>query len=317
MDWLRSDPQSTLRLVPVLSRSALSALICLLAVCSASAKDKKDYVPVYPSDIKVEADVAYLPADRKEKLDVYHPVGLPAGQLAPAVIYYHGGGFNDGDKAKEREIRICSDLARAGFLAVSVNYKLRRMQGQVTWPRNIHDCKLALRWVRDNAARLQIDPDRIAVMGGSAGGAIAALLAYTEPSDGLEPPEAGPGAPPTVACVVDLYGPMEFMTYHDLKMFAKTREEAPELYRQASPITYVDKEDPPTFVVHGTADDTVKIEQSEKLVAKLKELGVPHEYVVVENAPHSFDLRPLQMDLKPPLFAFLKKYLGGAKSDKP
>jgi acetyl esterase/lipase len=289
----------------------------LLAVLSASAKDKKDYVPVYPTDIKVEADVAYLPADRKEKLDIYHPVGVSQSHLAPAVIYYHGGGFNDGDKAKEREIGICSDLARAGFLAVSVNYKLRRMQGQVTWPRNIHDCKLALRWVRDNAARLGIDPDRIAVMGGSAGGAIAALLAYTEPSDGLEPSEAGTEPAPKVACVVDLYGPMEFMTFHDLKMFAKTREEAPELYKQASPITYLDKEDPPTFVVHGTADETVNIEQSGKLVAKLKELGVPHEYVVIEHAPHSFDLRPLQMDLKPPVFAFLKKYLGGPEAGKP
>jgi len=295
----------------------LSCILCLLAAFSASAKDKKDYVPVYPKDIKVEADVAYLPADRKEKLDIYHPLGVPKGQLAPAVIFFHGGGFNDGDKAKEREITICSDLARAGFLAVSVNYKLRRMQGQVTWPRNIHDCKLALRWVRDNAARLGIDPNRIAVMGGSAGGAIAALLGYTEPSDGLEPPEAGPGEPPVVACVVDLYGVMDLMTYHDMKMFAKTRAEAPELYKQASPLTYLDKHDPPTFVAHGTVDTVVKIEQSEKLVAKLKELGVPHEYVVIEHAPHSFDLRPLQMDLKPPVFAFLRKYLGESEAKNP
>lgn len=296
--------------MPIRSRSALSVLFCLLEVLSASAKEKKDDVPAYPVDIQVDADVAYLPADRKEKLDIYHPVGVPRGQLAPAVIYYHGGGFNDGDKAKEREVGICSDLARAGFLAVSVNYKLRRMQGQVTWPRNIHDCKLALRWVRDNAARLGVDPARIAVMGGSAGGAIAALLAYTEPSDGLEPPEAGPEPAPEVACVVDFYGPMEFMTYHDLKMFAKTREEAPELYRQASPITYLDEQDPPTFIAHGTADETVGIDQSEKLVAKLKELGVPHEYVVVAHAPHSFGLRPLQMDLKPAVLGFLRKHIG-------
>lgn len=298
-------------------RSVSVAAFWFLAVFSASAKDNKDYVPVYPPDIKVEADVAYLPGDRKEKLDIYHPVGVPAGQLVPAVIYYHGGGFNDGDKAKEREIRICSDLARAGFLAVSVNYKLRRMQGQVTWPRNVHDCKLALRWVRDNAERLGADPKRIAVMGGSAGGAIAALLAYTEPTDGLEPPEAGKEAPPEVVCMVNLYGPMDLMTFHDMKMFAKTREEAPELYRQASALTYLDKDDPPTFVAHGTADEVVNIEQSEKLVAKLKELGVPHEYVVIEHAPHSFDLRPLQMDLKPPVMAFLKKYLGGPEAKKP
>ena len=117
--------------------------------------------------------------------------------------------------------------------------------------------------------------------------------------------------------MVNLYGPMDLMTFHDMKMFAKTREEAPELYRQASALTYLDKDDPPTFVAHGTADTVVKIEQSEKLVAKLKELGVPHEYIVIEHAPHSFDLRPLQMDLKPAVFAFLRKHLGGASSTAP
>lgn len=294
-------------------------LACLLPLVphSAPAAGKKDYVPEYPSDLKVEADVVFLPGDRKEKLDIYHPVGVPEGQLAPAVIYFHGGGFNDGDKARTREISICSDLARAGFLAVSANYKLRRMQGQVTWPRNIHDCKLAVQWVRANASKLGIDPDRIGVMGGSAGGTIAALLGYTQPEDGLEAPDGNPQVPTHVACVVDFYGPMDLLSYRDMKMFAQTREEAPELYRQASPVTYIDAGDPPTLIVHGTADDTVKVEQSELLATKLKEAGVEHELIIIPHAPHTFDLRPLQMDLKPAVFAFLRKHLGGAASTAP
>lgn len=291
--------------------------LLLLSLAAPVAAKEKGGPPSYPPDLRIEADVAYLPTDRNEKLDIYHPPGAGAGTPLPAVIFYHGGGFNDGDKAKDREVRICSDLARAGFVAVSVNYKLRRMQGQVTWPRNIHDCKLALQWVRANAVRLGIDPDRIAVMGGSAGGTIAALLAYSDPDDGLEPPEGNPAMSGPVACIVDLYGPMDLMTYRDMKMFAKTREEAPDLYRQASPLTYLDKSDPPTFVTHGTSDETVNIGQSEKLVAKLKELGIAHEYVVVPQAPHSYDLRPLQMDLKPAVLGFLKKHLVDAPPAKP
>jgi len=319
--WQREARFSSMLTLP---RSLLScfALLCVFSVALSRAADespavpasKKDGAPAYPQDIKVDVDVVYLPGDRKEKLDVYHPLGVAAGQLAPAVLYFHGGGFNDGDKAKDRETSICSELARAGFLAVSANYKLRKMQGQVTWPRNIHDCKLALRWLRDNAARLGVDPNRIGVMGCSAGGAIATLLAYTQASDGLEPPEADQTTPPRVACVVDFYGPMDLMSFHDMKMFAKTREEAPELYRQASALGYVDKSDPPTLIVHGLSDETVNVEQSEKLAAKLEEAGVPHELITIPYAPHNFDLRPLQRDLRPVVIDFLKKHLSAASA---
>jgi len=285
-------------------------VVAMLLVATARSSDRQDYVPQYPEDIRVETDVAYLPSDRSEKLDIYHPVGVPEGRRVPAVVYFHGGGFNDGDKARPREISICSDLARQGYLAVSATYKLRRGPGQVTWPRNIQDCKLAVRWVRDNADRLGVDPERIAVMGGSAGGTIAALLGYTDPSDGLEPPEAGSSPAPKISAVVNLYGVMDLLTYRDMKMFGKTRAEAPELYREASPLTYLDAGDPPTFVAHGTADETVSLEQSEKLVARLKELGVPHVYIAVEGAPHTFNLHPPQMDLKPALFSFLREHLG-------
>ena len=136
--------------------------------------------------------------------------------------------------------------------------------------------------------------------------------AFSAGQDLGDPAMSGP-----VACIVDLYGPMDLMTYRDMKMFAKTRDEAPDLYRQASPLTYLDKGDPPTFVTHGTSDETVNIEQSEKLVAKLKDLGIPHEYVVVPQAPHSYDLRPLQMDLKPAVLAFLKQHLVDSPPPKP
>jgi len=95
-----------------------------------------------------------------------------------------------------------------------------------------------------------------------------------------------------------------------MKMFAKTREEAPELYRKASPITYVDAKDAPMLIVHGTADETVPFSQSETLVAALKSAGVEHQFLVVPDGPHTFYLESEKLDLRLQVFAFLEKHLG-------
>ena len=100
------------------------------------AKPKKAKTPKppleIPADIPHEEDVAYLEEDRKEKADLYFPLNLPEGQRAPALIVVHGGGFNDGDKRKYRELNFCTNAAKRGYLAMSINYKLRKSQGQVT-----------------------------------------------------------------------------------------------------------------------------------------------------------------------------------------
>jgi acetyl esterase/lipase len=284
------------------------SLLASLAVSSLSGYAQKPKAPpVYPTDVRVETDVAYLPADRKEKADLYFPMES-TGKL-PAVIVIHGGGFNDGDKARKRELNFCGHLARRGYVAMSINYKLRRMKGQVTWPQSVYDAKSSVRWLRKNAERLGIDPERIGVMGSSAGGNLAAMLATTGPSDGFDPAEPYGEFPATVACAVDFYGAVDLMNYHDMKMFAKTREEAPELYKKASPITYVDAGDAPLLMVHGTADETVPLSQSETLAAICKAAGMEHELIVIPDAPHTFYMEWKQHDLKPAIFGFLDKHL--------
>lgn len=259
-------------------------------------------------DVRNEKDVDYLGPDRKEKLDLYLPTVDAPPKGYPAVLIIHGGGWSGGDKGAAREQNIGTTLAKSGYVGASVNYVLAKKQdsfaktlGEV-WPRNLHDCKIAVRWLRRNASKYRIDPDRIGVIGGSAGGHLAALVALTSPADGLDPKEPWGDVSCRVQATIPLYG------VHDFALMSKGGEDA-ELMHRASPVTYATKDDPPVLIFHGTKDATVPLAQSERLAEALKQAGVDRELVVVEGAPHSFHLEPKQQDLRPKVLAFLDRHL--------
>ena len=291
---------------------------------SPEKKDKKVKPPLeIPKDIPHELDVSYLEGDRKEKADLYLPMNVPAGQKAPALILIHGGGFNDGDKRRYREINFGTNAAKRGYLAMSINYKLRKTKGQVTWPQCIYDVKEAVRWLKLNADKYQIDPERIGALGGSAGGNLAFMLATTGPEDGFEGEGTRTNISTKIACGVDFYGAVDLMTYKsdrarpdtnkpEMAMFNKTKAEAPDLYRRGSPTSYIRTNVAPLLMVHGTGDSTVLPNQSQILRSKLIEAGLPcPEYTIINqaetdalvaklsqdrnalilipNAPHTFD----------------------------
>ena len=291
---------------------------------SPEKKDKKVKPPLeIPKDIPHELDVSYLEGDRKEKADLYLPMNVPAGQKAPALILIHGGGFNDGDKRRYREINFGTNAAKRGYLAMSINYKLRKSKGQVTWPQCIYDVKEAVRWLKLNADKYQIDPERIGALGGSAGGNLAFMLATTGPEDGFEGEGTRTNISTKIACGVDFYGAVDLMTYKsdrarpdtnkpEMAMFNKTKAEAPDLYRRGSPTSYIRTNVAPLLMVHGTGDSTVLPNQSQLLRSKLIEAGLPcPEYtimnqaeadalvaklsqdrnalILIPNAPHTFD----------------------------
>jgi acetyl esterase/lipase len=269
--------------------------------------------PVYPKTVAVLKDVAYLGGTRKEKADIYSPLDHDKAKPLPGIIVIHGGGFNDGDKARNRELNISENLTLKGYVCMSINYKLRRTQGQVTWPQSVHDAKAAVRYLRKEAANLGVDPEKIGVIGCSAGCNLAMMLAATGPADGFDAVKGEPyqDVSARVTCAVGFYGAVDLMNYHDMKMFAKTREEAPELYKKGSPITYLDTKDPPMLLVHGTADVTVPLSQSETYVRIAKEKGAPCALEVIPDAPHTFDLQPKQRDLRPLVTAFFDQHLKG------
>jgi acetyl esterase/lipase len=270
-------------------------------------------VPVYPKTVAVMKDVAYLGGTRKEKADIYSPLDHDKSKPLPGIIVIHGGGFNDGDKARGRELNISESLTLKGYVCMSINYKLRRMQGQVTWPQSVHDAKAAVRYLRKEAANLGVDPEKIGVIGCSAGCNLSMMLATTGPADGFDAVKGEPyqDISARVACAIGFYGAVDLMNYHDMKMFAKTREEAPELYKKGSPITYLDAKDPPMLLVHGTADVTVPLSQSETYLKIAKEKGAPCLLEVIPDAPHTFDLQPKQRDLRPLVTGFFDQQLKG------
>lgn len=258
-------------------------------------------------EIRTEHDVDYLGGGRKEKADLYLPASPQPGQKFPAVLIIHGGGWSGGEKRAAREINIGTTLALNGYVGMSIDYLLANKDNPCqTWPQNLHDCKTAVRWLRTNAERLQIDPDHIGVIGGSAGGHLAAMIGLT--SGELDPPGEGSTR---VQCAVDLYGPVLCFEKRDISMFRKTRVEAPELYKQADPRTHIDKGDPPLLILHGTADKTVPVADSEALAAAMQAAGAVYQIEIIPDAPHSFHFQPKQRDLRPLVLGFFDKHLKG------
>ncbi len=250
------------------------------------AQKGKMFTAVMPNPVFRLSDLTFLAAERKEKLDLYLPNG-PARQDRPAVVFIHGGGFTGGDKAENRSASVSADLARAGYVVVSCNYVLGAKTQEGVWPQNIADCRAAVRWVRAHAKELGVNPDKIAVAGGSAGGYLALMV-------GLSDDKTGPGGDPKatvsakVSAVIDMYGVVNFSKHGKGEVpGASAAEQAAYLPEQQA-----DAKDPPVLILHGTADTTVDIQQSKDMATALAKAKVDHELIIVAGAPHTFDLHP-------------------------
>jgi acetyl esterase/lipase len=298
--------------------------VCCAALAAAAlgAAEPAGTVRVFP-------DVSYLMPGRAEKLDLYLPAPPSPGKLSPAVVWIHGGGWIGGTKSEGRAKEVCTTLANAGYVAVSVEYRMT----DGAWPTNLHDCKNAVRFLRAHATEYHLDPERIAVAGGSAGGHLALMVGYTGDAKEFEPADAAtpyPGVSSRVRAVVDLYGPTNLLTRQEVaddaaptgklrpagpaKIFGTADPTAP-VYRAASPVNHVTKNSPPTLILHGTVDKTVDRAQSQELDRVLTAHGVAHEFIMVAGAGHTFDLetwekKPLSRDLRPVVLDFLAKHLG-------
>jgi acetyl esterase/lipase len=305
------------------------ATMCLVATAAhgapkSSKVSQPAVLPPAPEGVVIEQDLVYLPADRKEKLDLYLPANRAASALSPAVLIIHGGGWTGGSKSAAREFNIGTTLARAGYIAASVEYL---KEGAGRWPTNLYDCKNAVRWLRRSAQRYQVDVEHIGVIGGSAGGHLALMVAYTSGVGVLTPASPYAGVSDKVQCCIDLYGPADLLTrqatdpdgtpngkLRDGGLFGESREADPEKWKLASPVYHLSKECPPTLILHGTGDTTVDRDQSLELDRKLAAVGVEHQLILLPGVGHTFDLehwqrKPLPQDLRPVVLGFLDKHL--------
>ena len=252
----------------------------------AAAAYGRPHMTMPPTPVFRLSDVPFLGAGRKEKLDLYFPSG-DFRSNRPAVVFIHGGGFTGGDKAEYRSASVSADLCRAGYVVVSCNYVLGPKDKPGVWPQNIADCRNAVRWVRAHAKELGVNPDKIAVAGGSAGGYLALMV-------GLSDDKTGPGGDPTakhsakVSAVIDMYGVVSFAK----RGKGEVPGTSPAEQAAYLPESQCDAQDPAVLILHGTADTTVDIAQSDDMAKALRAAKTPFEYIVVEGAPHTFDLHP-------------------------
>ena len=265
-----------------------------------------------PEGVEERYDVEYgRVGERALVLDLYTPKNLTAP--APMILFIHGGGWRSGDKGDYRFYT--RHFAEQGYVVASIGYRLSK---EAKYPAAVHDVKCAVRYVRAHAEELNIDPERIGVIGGSAGGHLAMMIGYSSDVHRLEGDGGWPDTSSHVKCVVNIYGPVDFTTEygrsHDLttSFIGKTYEEAEYLYQEVSPYFHLDETDPPTMILHGTLDDLVPITQADTLAAELEKLGIPYWYDRMDGWPHTMDLsRPVNNHFKTMISAFFDEYLKG------
>ncbi len=228
------------------------------------------------------------PGGAAVKLDLFTPIG--PGPF-PVVLCFHGGAWRFGDKDDVEGF--ARKLAEHGYAAAAVGYRLAPKH---KFPAQIEDAKTAVRFLRSNAKRYDLDPDRVAALGFSAGGHLSALLGTTDAAAGLDGP-LFPGVSSRVNCVIDFFGPADLSLYAEAEglvdaymvpFLGPKCKTDPTLYKRASPLDYVTKDAAPTLVFHGTADVVVPIVHSERFVDALKKAGVPAELVVVKGEGHGW-----------------------------
>lgn len=230
-----------------------------------------------PDSVRVERDIVYAQyGERKVLLDLYLPKEKPEKPL-PCIVVIHGGGWRNG--SKQTFARHAAHLAEQGFAAACIGY---RLLPEVEFPAPVMDCKAAVRWVRANAAKHGIDPDRIGAIGGSAGGHLVAMLGTSHKAVELEGDGGNAGVSSRVQAVVAMAAPA------DMSRFAERTGLDEKIARIVSPVSHLDKEAAPMLLLHGERDNLVPMAQSELLLSKCRGAGVKAELVVMKDGVHAF-----------------------------
>jgi acetyl esterase/lipase len=226
-------------------------------------------------------DVTYCTIDNTSlKMDLYFP---NTGGSWPAVVYVHGGGWIHGDKAEA--IGFARGMTSQGYLVASINY---RLYPAARYPAMIHDVKCAIRSLRANASQYNLDPNRIAALGISAGGHLVALAGTSDQNAGLEVGEYLDQS--SRVQVVIAMAPVTDLTQSfpnaDIELMRQVGFGEDNIV-EASPSTHVTEDDPPFLLIHGDQDEVVPVEQSQLMYDRLVEANVPARLVIVKNARHS------------------------------
>ena len=271
-------------------------------------------IDAFPKSTNLHGNVRYSnDTIQKHLLDIYLP-GNVKGKV-PLVILIHGGGWLSNDKYADIGYmkKTVAEIVSNGYALASIDY---RFSTQAVFPAQILDCNRAVSYLYDNADKYGFDKDRFAVMGFSAGGHLASLVGLSKNNDIVAFFMPGTSKLFSFKAVIDFYGPAELILFpgsNDAKspealLLGAAPLSRPDLAKAASPVTYVDKNDPPFLIIHGEKDQMVSTKQSQLLSAWLNVVGVPNELIIVKDAPHFGEMFDTD-DVRNKVMDFLRKRL--------
>ncbi|MBI1353727.1 MAG: alpha/beta hydrolase fold domain-containing protein [Acidobacteria bacterium] len=240
-----------------------------------------------PPGVTLREDLVYAAYGSRElRLDLFTPNRQGP---RPGVVVVHGGGWRNGDKLKFRAF--CADLAGRGYAAACIEY---RLSGEARFPAALYDAKAAVRWMRAVGPQYGVDPERIAAIGGSAGGHLVGLLATSARIERLEGLGGNAGASSAIQAAVILGGAVDLVSQHKadngptppnaLAFFGSSYADDPAIYAEASAVTHLDRDDPPTLFLDCGLDSPG--ERYIGMRRRLNELGIPNEFDVLPGGKH-------------------------------
>lgn len=274
-------------------------------VAAQEAEQATEYPPVkVPTNYTMQKNVVYKQVDDwKGTLDLYLPADT--SKSVPLIIDVHGGGWWHGVKESHFDFGV---FFNQGWAVANVEY---RLAGQSRAPAALEDVRCALIYLIKNAARLHVNPDKIVIMGNSAGGHLALMTGFLG-NNHLFDKDCETIENIKVMAIIDKYGgvdlrdPEKWLT-KSLKIWVKSKLNSTDFLSSISPITYVNEKCPPVFIVHGDSDPTISYTQSETLNDKLEEAGVKHEFITVPGGGHGKFSDKANEQINKSLVEFLKE----------
>lgn len=290
------------------------AALLLFQAFFANAQQENPMLKLFPQGTVLHGNIPYNGDTlKKHLLDIYLPAN--ASKNLPLVIWVHGGGWLGNDKYADMGYmkNTVAEIVSSGFALASIDY---RFSTQATFPAQILDCNKAVEFLFENAGKYGFDKSRFALMGFSAGGHLASLLGLAHNNKIPEFYMSGKPSKFTIKAVVDFYGPSELILFpgaDDAKspeglLIGAAPLARPDLAKNASPVTFVDKNDPPFLIIHGEKDNLVSPRHSQLLSAWLTLKGVSNELIIVKDAPHFGKMYDVD-EIRIKVMSFLKKEL--------
>ncbi len=266
-----------------------------------------------PEGVDFRPDIVYGRVGEEDlKLNLAIPEGA-SGKL-PCLLVIHGGGWAGGDRSQHNDLTWL--YARQGYVCATLGYRLAPRH---IFPAQVEDVKCAVRFLRANAEKFHIDPERIGAVGLSAGAHLAMMLGVMDGGDGLDASGGSEGFSSKVQAVVSFFGPTDFSL--ELPEQARPLYEGflggkiadrPDAYRLASPVTYVSKGDAPMLLLQGTADSLVPYEQAVRMAEAMQNAGVPGRVELLVGAEHGWGGAELHRTAGATLAFFVEHLKGGA-----